>query len=471
MVANRPDLVIGCGAGFAGDRFDAALPVIEALSSYDCPRYLIYEVLAERTLAIAQKLKLADPDKGYSPWLEKYLTAALPLCLANNIRIVANFGSANAAAAAHRIRQLAVESTDQLARQPKVAYVEGDDLLAHMDVAAVSRLPCIEGTAIDDSAVVAANAYLGASSLVNALNSNADVIVVGRTTDSALVLAPLIQTLNILPDDYDLLAAGILAGHLIECGSQITGGYFADPPLKPVDNLANTGFPVLEFSANGSMVVTKPANTGGVVNRSTVIEQLLYEIHDPSTYLTPDVILDLTGVTVTEDSENRVSVKGARGRKPTDTLKATVSLDAGWLGEAEISYAGNNALSRAELAASIIRDRLSQHGIEEDVRIDLIGASSVFDNNSSVQRPGQTPAGDGEYRLRAAVRSSQREVAEMLTDEVLALYCCGPAGGGGVRHSVTPSLTTASVLLDRDGVERRVKSYLLDESGELGEIK
>jgi len=446
------------------------LPVIEALSTYDCPRFLIYEVLAERTLAIAQKLKLADPDKGYSPWLEKYLTAALPLCLANNIRIVANFGSANAAAAAHRIHRLAVESGDQISRLPKVAYVEGDDLLSHMDVVAVSQLPCIEGTAIDNSTVVAANAYLGASSLLNALNTEADVIVVGRTTDSALALAPVIQTLNILPDDYDLLAAGILAGHLIECGSQISGGYYADPPLKPVDNLANTGFPVLEFSADGSMVVTKPDNTGGVVNRATVVEQLLYEIHDPAAYLTPDVVLDLTGVTVTEDSANRVSVVGARGKKPTDTLKATVSLDSGWLGEAEISYAGINALARAELAASIIRDRLSQHGVSEDVRIDLIGASSVFDNNLSAERQQLPQSADGEYRLRAALRSTDRHIAEILTDEVLALYCCGPAGGGGVRHAVTPSLTTASVLLARRSVETQVRSYLLGESGEVREI-
>lgn len=469
-MANSPDLVIGCGAGFAGDRFDAALPVIAALSTYDCPRFLIYEVLAERTLAIAQKLKLTDPGKGYSPWLEKYLAAALPLCLENNIRIVANFGSANASAAAHRIHQLGIESGDRIARLPKVAYVEGDDLLTYMDVAEVGQLPCIEGTVIGDSPVVAANAYLGASSLLNALNTDADVIVVGRTTDSALVLAPLIQSLNILPNDYDLLAAGILAGHLIECGSQITGGYFADPPLKAVDNLANTGFPVLEFSADGSLVVTKPEKTGGIVNRATVIEQLLYEIHDPSAYLTPDVILDLSGVTVSEESENRVSVSGARGRKPTDTLKATVSLDAGWLGEAEITYAGNNALARAELAASIVGERLSQRGVEEQIRIDLIGASSVFDNNSSAQRRSQIPAADGEYRLRAAIRSTHRHVAEMLTDEVLSLYCCGPAGGGGVRHSVTPSLTTASVLLERNSVETRVKSYLLSESGELREL-
>jgi len=469
-VAHTPDLVIGCGAGFAGDRSDAALPVIEALSTYDCPRFLIYEVLAERTLAIAQKLKLSDPAKGYSPWLEKYLVAALPLCLENNIRIVANFGSANASAAAHRIQQLVIESSDQANHLPKVAYVEGDDLLAHMDVAAVAKLPCIEGTTIDNSPVVAANAYLGASSLLGAIKSDADVIVVGRTTDTALVLAPLIHTLNISSHDYDLLAAGILAGHLIECGSQVSGGYFADPPLKPVNNLANTGFPVLEFSANGGIVVTKPDNTGGVVNRSTVVEQLLYEIHDPSAYLTPDVILDLTGVTVTEDSPNRVSVSGARGRKPTDTLKATVSLDSGWLGEAEITYAGNNALARAELAATIVSDRLMQHGVEEEIRIDLIGASSVFDNNSSAQRRSYPPAADGEYRLRAAVRSRHRHVAEMLTDEVLALYCCGPAGGGGARHCVTPSLTTASILIDREVVESRVKSFMLNEKGRKREI-
>ena len=465
MDTDNPALVVGGGAGFAGDRCDAALAVIQALAAYDCPRFLIYEVLAERTLAIAQRLKQADSSVGYSPWLHKYLVTALPDCLNNNVTIIANFGSANPRAAAREVLAIASASN---CRTPRIAFVEGDDLLQNFDADALCQYDCIEGTSIGGRELIAANAYLGSRGIRDALALQADVVLVGRTTDSALVAGAVQHVLDIADDDFNAIASATLGGHLIECGSQITGGYFADPGYKTVEGLANTGFPLLEAYPDGSLVVTKPAATGGVVNRATVIEQLLYEIHDPSSYLTPDVILDVTNVEVHQLSNDRVCVVGARGRKPTDTLKVTLSLDGGWLGEGEITYAGYNALARAKLAEDILRKRLLDNNVMDSdaLRIDIIGTRSVFNATASAESDGsdfvsinnnakdRDRDGHGEFRVRAALSSRQKERAERLSDEVLALYCCGPAGGCGVRQSVIPRVSTASVLIDRALIER-----------------
>ena len=466
-LSGLPEIAIGCGAGFAGDRADAALPVIKALAGYDCPRYLVYEVLAERTLAIAQRLKREDAGEGFSPWLDLYLQDALSLCLENHVRIVANFGSANPKAAATRIQSIATKTG---CRVPKVAYVLGDDLLQFMSADEVLKHDFIEGTDAGSGELLAANAYLGAKPIADALETGAEIVIVGRSTDSAMVLGPLLHEFGWSQDTLDLIAAGIMAGHLIECGSQITGGYFADPGFKDVEGLDNTGFPILEMNASGRMVITKPENTGGVVNRQTVIEQLLYEIHDPSSYLTPDVVLDLSKVAVDELGENRVEVTGAAGRQPPSTLKATICFDSGWLGEAEISYAGPNALARAELAADVIRKRIANSDLAGNnaLRIDILGAKAVHDDDSGSQRqelPGnlrEDADGNGEYRVRAATRSLNKAAAQAVANEVMALYCCGPAGGGGVRQSVTPQLSTASILLPREPIEKRVTIEVLE---------
>ena len=478
MKLDSPGLVIGCGAGFAGDRHDAADAVIEALAAYNCPRFLIYEVLAERTLAIAQRLKLADPSTGYSPWLHKYLGNALPKCLDNDVKIIANFGSANPQAAAQEVLAIANAAN---CRTPRIAFIEGDDLLQNFDVDTLSELDCIEGTSIAGRELIAANAYLGASGIRDALALQADIVLVGRTTDSALAAGAIANVLNIPDDDFDAIASAVLGGHLIECGSQITGGYFADPGCKPVNGLADTGFPLLEVYPQGDLVVTKPADTGGLVNPANVIEQLLYEIHDPSSYLTPDVILDVSDVEVHQLSNDRVHISGARGRKPTDTLKVTLSLDGGWLGEGEISYVGLNALARARLAEEILRERLlGDSAIDADalinadafknadaLRIDVIGTRSVFNSNTitentNLEQDDSTRHDQGEYRVRAALTTYDRNRAEHLTDEVLTLYCCGPAGGCGVRQSVVSRVSTASVLIDRTIVESHVQVKFLN---------
>ncbi len=444
---------IGCGAGFSGDRFDAAVPVVATLAKLDGERFLIYEVLAERTLAIAQRLKREDPAQGYSPFLDAYLPLVLADCHRHGIRIVTNMGSANPLGAAQRVHALARELG---IAGLKVAAVTGDDLLATMSEAQVRAQPVMEGIALGERAIVAANAYLGARPIAQALATGAHVVLVGRSTDAALSLGPLAHVHGWSEDDLDLLAQGTVCGHLLECGAQLTGAYFADPGFKDVPELAEVGFPIAEVAADGGLVVTKAANTGGAVNRATVIEQLLYEIHDPHNYLTPDVVLDLGDVTVEELGTDRVRVRGARGKPPPATLKATVCVDAGWLGEAEISYAGPNALPRAELAAAVVRRRCRNLGIADPVRVEVLGTQAILDGNTQGRRARVSPTADGEYRVRAAVRSASRKVAQQVADEVLSLYCSGPAGGAGVRQHVTSQVGTASILVDRGLVQAGV---------------
>jgi hypothetical protein len=444
---------MGCGAGFAGDRFDAAIPVVRTLAGLPGERFLIYEVLAERTLAIAQKLRREDPDKGYSPFLDTYLPLVLAECHRYGIRIVTNMGAANSLGAAKRVHGLARELG---IRGLRVAAVTGDDLLATLSPEAIRAQPILEGIPLGERPIVAANAYLGAQPVAQALATGAHVVLVGRTTDAALSLGPLMHVHAWCAEDLDLLAQGTVCGHLLECGAQVTGAYFPDPGFKDVPDLANVGFPIAEVDGDGAVIITKAANTGGLVSRATVIEQLLYEIHDPHNYLTPDVTLDMGEVTVEEVAPNRVRVLGGRGKPPPATLKATVSVDAGWLGEGEISYAGPNALVRAELAASVVRSRCQSIGIAEPVRVEVLGTQAILDGNTQHRRTRLAPPPTGEYRVRAAVRSSDRTVAQRVADEVLSLYCSGPAGGAGVRQHVTAQVGTASILVDRARVEPKV---------------
>ena len=263
-------------------------------------------------------------------------------------------------------------------------------------------------------------------------------------------------------DDYDKLACGTVAGHLLECGGQITGGYFADPGWKDVPDLHHLGFPIVEINNQGEIVVTKADGTGGIVSKATVTEQLLYEVHDPAAYLTPDVTVDITAIELAECAPNRISVTGARGRPPPDTMKVTVSYDGGWMAEAEISYAGINALARARLAADTVKLRLRALAIHEICRIELIGTGAVHDNDQAERFEQSFASGDfsmnGEFRVRVAIRSWSKNTAQRAADEVLALYCCGPAGGGGVRQSITEQMSTASVLIDRQQIEQHVRA-------------
>jgi hypothetical protein len=304
--------------------------------------------------------------------------------------------------------------------------------------------------------VVSANAYIGARAISDAISAGAQVVVTGRVADPALVLGPLVAHFGWAWDDLDHIAAGTLAGHLLECGSQVTGGYFADPGFKDVPQPEAIGFPIAEVEADGSFVITKPPGTGGVVDLRTVKEQLLYEIHDPAAYLTPDVTLDIIEVEIAQVGLDRVQVRGARGHAAPEKLKATIGFLGDWFGEGEISYAGPNSFARAKLAGEVIGKRLDMRGLDLRRRIDLIGVSSAFDNDSGSLRDSLGPEVGGaaqDLRLRLAVAGSDKAAVEGALQEVLALYCCGPAGGGGHRSRVSQRIETRSYLIPREAVE------------------
>lgn len=437
-----------------GDRFDASLPILRDMETRDGPKYLMFEVLAERTLAVAQNLRRDDPSKGYSPYLDQYIRPALAEAKDGGVTIVSNMGAANPVGAAQRVLAIAGELGVQ---DVSVATVTGDDLLAHIPAAEIAAMPTVEGIGFEGRPIVAANAYLGARSVSDAVATGADVVLVGRTTDSALALGPLIHEFDWAEDDLDRLAQGTTAGHLLECGGQVTGCYFADPGFKDVPGLSSAGFPIAEVQEDGSFTITKPDGTGGVVNRQTVTEQLLYEMHDPSAYLVPDVTLDCTGMTATESGPDRVAVAGAKGHPPPTTLKATISVDGGFLGEAFMTYSGPNALARADLAGEIVRDRLAANGLNEPVRIETLGTGATHDGGDADKRARRSLPTDGEYTVRVAVQSVDKARAQMICDELMMLYCSGPAGGGGYRGSVTSQVATASVLLPRERVQPYVE--------------
>lgn len=437
---------IGSGAGFAGDRWDAAIPVVRALAAGEGPAFLMFETLAERTLALAQLQRQRDPSAGFEPTIDRFVTPVLAECVRAGIPIIGNFGAANPAGAAARLQSIARSLGLPGLR---IAVVEGDDLTAALPAQTLaSLLPA----RLRDTGLVSANAYLGAREIADALGAGAQIVVTGRVADPALALGPALASFGWKDDEWDLLAAGTMAGHILECGAQVTGGYFADPGYKDVPDLPNVGFPIVEMHSDGRFIVTKPEGTGGVVDRRTVIEQLLYEIHDPAGYMTPDVVADIGNAEVRQAGPDRVEVSGVRGHPRPPTLKATLCFEGGWLAEGEISYAGPNAGRRAKLAGEIVVERLRQLGLGHlATRRDLIGVTSVLgDDSGRWADKGLERLGAAEdVRLRFAAAAATRDEAEQVTREVSALYTCGPASGGGVRTSVTPRLHSDSCLVER----------------------
>lgn len=439
--------LMGCGAGFSGDRVDAPGSVVDAIARSGHPGAIMFETLAERTLALGHVARRADPALGYEPLLAELVGPVLSACLGAGIPIIGNFGAANPPAAA---RLLHVLATDLGLPPPSIAVVHGDDIRDGLDLAGLEVWEGDAGLVRDGAALIAANVYLGARPIADALLAGAQIVVTGRVADPALALGPLVAHFGWAWDDWDRLAAGTLAGHLLECGSQVTGGYFADPGFKDVPRPEAIGFPIAEVSAGGAITITKAAGTGGLVSVRTVTEQVLYEMHDPAAYLTPDVTLDVTGITVRQSGPDRVSVQGARGHPAPPSLKATMSFEGDWIGEAEISYAGPNALARARLAADVIGKRLDLRGLALRRRLDLIGAMSVFDDDSGALagRAGDMP----EVRVRLAVSGADRRPVDQAVQEVLALLCCGPAGGGGMRSQIRNRVRTVSYLVPRNRV-------------------
>jgi hypothetical protein len=436
-------IAVGCGAGFSGDRLDVAAPVVRTLVARGGPAALVFENLAERTLALQQLARRGDPARGYEPLLAQELRPVLADCLRHGIAIVGNFGAANPDGAAAVIHGLVRELGLPPAR---IAVVRGDDLSDERGQRLMREH--LEG-GLDAARFVCANAYLGAMEIAAALRGGAQVVVTGRVADPSLVLGPAVAHFGWGPEDWDQLAGGTMAGHLLECGAQVTGGYFADPGRKDVPGLEDVGFPIAEVAQDGSCIVSKAAGTGGLVDCRTVKEQLLYEVHDPAAYLTPDVVADISQASVTQVGPDRVRLAGVRGHPRTPTLKALAFFDGGWLGEAEISYAGPNAEARARLAMDVLRRRLSP---DMALRCDLIGVSSVFGDDANRRLDALAPGAAMDVRLRVAGRHEQQEIVDRLLREVTALWTCGPAGGGGVRTGKRQRLSSRSCLVPRTEV-------------------
>jgi len=440
--------LVGSAAGFSGDRTDAAPAVVDTLIRRGRPAALIFETLAERTLALAQLARRENPDAGYEPLLADMLSPILAKCLQHRIRIVSNFGAANPAGAARRIYRLAEE---QHLPRPRIAIVSGDEIANEQGKA---LLRAQMGGGFDEARFVCANAYIGASAIADALRAGADIVVCGRVADPSLTLGPVMAHFNWQPDDWDRMARATMAGHLLECGAQVTGGYFADPGYKDVPDLARVGYPIVEIDEDGGFDVGKSEPTGGIIDTRTVTEQLLYELHDPAAYLTPDVVADITEAQVRQTGGNRVAVSGIKGHPRPATLKANIFYEGGWLAEGEISYAGPRAGARARLAMDILRQRLPQL----KVRFDLIGVLSVFGDDSGARLDKLDAAAlaqAGDVRLRAACTHEDKQSASLLLREVVALYTCGPAGGGGVRTSLRARLNATSCEVPRESVSER----------------
>lgn len=430
-------LRIGCGAGFSGDRID---PAVELAEHGDLD-YLVFECLAERTIALAQIARRANPKAGFDPYLVERMEAVLNPCRERGVRIISNMGAANPLSAADAVidvaRRLGIKGL-------KVAAVTGDDVLDQLDFDAT--LLDRPGQVRDlRSALVSANAYTGADGIVAALAAGADIVLTGRVGDPALFLAPMVHRFGWAADDWDRLAQGTVIGHLLECAGQITGGYFADPGLKDVPDLARLGFPIAEVAADGTAVITKVTGSGGMITPATCKEQLLYEILDPEAYLQADTVTDIRNVSFQQLAPNLIQVKGAKGRPRPESLKVTLGYLDGFMGEGQISYAGPGAVARGRLAQDILRQRLGDQ--YEDLQFDLIGVDAITAATRSLPSPEPH-----EVRVRVAGRHGDQFHAARIGREVEALYTNGPSGGGGAFSAIRPVMAVASTLIDRKRV-------------------
>ena len=436
---------IGSGAGFSGDRIEPAVELAEKGALH----YLAFECLAERTTALAQQARLKDPDAGFDPLLAARFKAVLPAAVRNRVRIITNMGAANPLGAAKAVAAIAREMGFG---NLKIAAIEGDDVLEHI---VGSDLPLIERHGrVSDLAgrIVSANAYLGVEPIIEALAAGADIVIAGRVSDPALFAAPLIHEFGWDMTNWDRLGQSMLIGHLLECSSQVTGGYFADPGYKNVANLARIGFPLAEVSEDGSAILTKVEGSGGEVSLRTCKEQLLYEVHDPAAYIQPDVVANFSTVSLSQAGPDRVAISGGTGRAKTDTLKVTIGYLDSYVGEGQISYAGPGAQACGQLALDIVEERLKLTGVPlDELRLDMIGVNAV--HRGAAVGSGPEPE---EVRIRVVGRTQSMADAIRIGNEVESLWLSGPAGGGGATKSAREVIAAASTLLPRIAVKPRV---------------
>jgi hypothetical protein len=436
---------VGAGAGTSDDRM---VPALELAERGDID-YLVFECLAERTVARENLARTKDPNKGYTPSLHERLRMVLPTCIKKGIRIVSNMGAANPTGGARAARREAQELG--LGDIP-VAVVLGDDVLSiirnHPEFTLLENGEPLESIL---QRIASANAYLGADVLCEALATGAPIVMTGRVADPSLFLAPMMYELGWSYDDLPKIAQGTAAGHLLECSAQVSGGCFGWPGKKDVPDLANVGYPFADVKRDGSISIGKTPGSGGRLDVMTCTEQQIYEIHDPTAYYTPDCVLDISGLRLTQEAKDRVRVEGAKARPRTDTYKVTVGYADGYLGEGEVSFGGIDAVARAKWAAEIVKDRLLRRGLTyDDFRVDLIGVSSLHGDTGDRPEPY-------EVRLRMAGRTPDRSAAYAIGFEVRAIHMQGPGGaGGGCEPRVRDVLAVKSVLMPKQLVKTNV---------------
>jgi hypothetical protein len=359
-------------------------------------------------------------------------------------------GAANPLGGVEVVRQVA---RDLGLRGVTVAAVTGDDVLDEIRRGRYVVQETGEPVEALGDTLLSANAYLGAAPITQALEEKADVVITGRVADPALFLGPLVHEFGWSFDDWPRLGGGTVIGHLLECAGQVTGGYFAEPGLKDVPALARLGFPLAEAHENGTAVITKVAGSGGLVTVATCTEQLLYEIHDPADYRTPDVVADFSHVELVPDGSDRVRLAGASGTARPEQLKVTLVHRDGFIGEGQISYAGEGAAARGRLALDIVSERLALCGIPmDDVKLNLIGVDAM--HGPALFNERRTPY---EVRVRVAGRTREAADAARVANEVETLYTNGPAGGAGVSGSVREALAVKSTFVPRDRVRCHVE--------------
>ncbi|PSR34734.1 MAG: ABC transporter substrate-binding protein [Sulfobacillus benefaciens] len=438
-------LRVGWGSAYADDNLDPA----EDLACNGDLQVLCFDALAERTLALAQVRKRENPQLGYDLRLDEFSQRFFPYA-ARGLKLITNMGAANPTQAAVKLAQ-AGKSYGL-----KIAAITGDDVLDTI----LETDPVLDEVNCPLSAmtgkVISANAYIGADGVANALSRGADVVVGGRLADPSLFLGAAMWWFGWSPSDWSRLGQGIVVGHLLECGVHVTGGNYADPPYRKVPGLDHLGMPWAEVFPDGEAVIGKLPDSGGMVTPNTVKAQLVYEIHDPARYLTPDVVADFCQVTV-EATENRdqVRVRGGAGTMRPDTLKVLIGVDQGFTAESEVSFAGPGAYDRALLCQEVLQSRYQRFYKTscEEVRFDLIGVNAIHGRATpTLEQPPY------EVRVRMAVHTQQRAVAERVAREVEWQYF-GPSGAGGMRSQIRPFLALYSSRIPRDQVPVEVSIW------------
>lgn len=457
---SKPEVVrVASAQGFWGDSLEAPRRQVEG-GPVD---YLMLDYLAEVTMSILQKQKERDPAMGYARDFVGAVESVLSAVVERGVRIVANAGGVNPSACAAAIRS--VLTRKGASERVRIGVVSGDDLLPRLDELLESghnlrNMETDESLSSVRDRVLAANAYLGSRPIVDALGKGAQIVITGRSTDTALTMAPLRFTFGWKDDDWDRLAAGIIAGHIIECGAQASGGNCLYD-WRSIPNLADVGYPIVEGRLDGSFIITKHPGTGGSVSIPSVSEQLLYEMGDPRSYITPDVIADFTTIQLVQDGPDRVRVFGIRGRPPTDTLKVSIAYRSGFKAVGTLVYSWPDALEKAQLADRVLRERLDRLGLEFDrILTEFVGVNATHGPLAPPPPPPPVGRDVPEVQLRVGVRSQNRAAVERFTREIAPLVLNGPpsvTGFAGGRPKVEEIVAYWPALVDKSVIRPTVE--------------